>query len=105
LWIALTYYNFDGKPDETWTYSNGVVVKMEKDTDFNGTPDEFCTYKHGVVQQVDIRPNGAKYATQRQLYQNGVLVEILRGGDASGNFNEVVRYDPFFNPISTNKLR
>jgi hypothetical protein len=94
--------NFDGKPDETWTYSHGALLKMEKDTDFNGTPDMFCTYKYGVIQQVDYRPNGAKFATQRQLYQNGVLVEILRRADANGNFNEAVRYDPFFNPISTN---
>jgi hypothetical protein len=114
-WDRWTYYehgqlarseddnNFDGKPDETWTYSNGTLVKMEKDTDFNGTPDMFCTYKYGVVQQVDIMPNGAKFATVRELFKNGVLVEILRGGDAEGNFNEAVRYDPFFNPISTNK--
>ena len=95
--------NFDGKPDETWTYSNGTLVKMEKDTDFNGTPDMFCTYKNGLLQQVDIMPNGAKFATVRELFQNGVLVEILRGGDAGGNFNEAVRYDAFFNPISTNK--
>jgi hypothetical protein len=96
--------NFDGKPDETWTYSDGALVKMEKDTDFNGTSDMFCTYKYGVIQQVDIRPNGAIFATQRHLYQNGVLVEILRAEDGRGNFKEAVRYDPFFNPISTNKL-
>jgi hypothetical protein len=114
-WDSWTYYehgvvsrsevdnNFDGKPDETWTYSNGALVSMEKDTDFNGKPDEFFTYKYGVVQQADIKPNGAKYATQRELFQNGVLVEILREGDGSGNFKEAVRYDPFFNPISTNK--
>jgi hypothetical protein len=95
--------NFDGKPDETWTYANGLTVAMERDTDFNGIPDEFCTYKYGVIQQMDIRPNGAKFATQRMLYQNGVLTEILRGGDAAGNFKEAVRYDPFANPISTNK--
>jgi hypothetical protein len=94
--------NFDGKPDETWTYSHGALLKMEKDTDFNGTPDMFCTYKDGLIQQVDFRPNGAKFATQRHLFQNGVLVEILRGGDANGNFKEAVRYDPFYNPISTN---
>jgi hypothetical protein len=116
-WDRWTYYehgkpvrslvdnNFDGKPDETWVYSNGTLVSMEKDTDFNGTPDMFCTYKYGVIQQTDYRPNGAKFATVRELFQNGVLVEILRGGDAGGNFKEAVRYDPFFNPISTNELR
>jgi hypothetical protein len=116
-WDHWTYYehgqvaraeadnNFDGKPDETMTYSNGMLVKVEEDTDFNGTPDMFCTYKYGVIQQADIMPNGAKFATVRELFQNGVLVEILRGGDAGGNFKEAVRYDPFFNPISTNKLQ
>jgi hypothetical protein len=31
-----------------------------------------------------------------------VVTEILRGGDSNGNFKEDVRYDEFFNPISTN---
>ena len=94
--------NFDGKPDEIWGFSNGALVSIEKDTDFNGLSDWFCTYQNEILQQVDIRPNGAKFATQRWIYQNGVLVEIWRSGDNNGNFKEVVRYDPFFNPISTN---
>jgi hypothetical protein len=94
--------NFDGKPDEFWTYSNGSPVTLEKDNDFNGVPDEFCTYKNGIIQQADWRPNGSKFTTTREIFQNGVLTEILRGGDSNGNFKEVVRYDPFFNPISTN---
>ncbi|HEY3855046.1 MAG TPA: hypothetical protein VGO67_11675 [Verrucomicrobiae bacterium] len=116
IWDQWSYYkngvvvrsdvdnNFDGKPDETWTYSDRTLVKMEKDMDFNGTPDEFCTYENGVIQEVDIRPNGAKFATERDLYQNGVLVETLREGDGHGNLKESVRYDPFHNPIGTNKL-
>lgn len=116
-WDEWTYYkhaqiaraeldnNFDGKPDETWLYSNGALVRMEKDTDFNGTPDEFCTYKFGVCQQAEMRPNGAKFPTQRWLYQNGVLTEVLREPDGAGNFKESVRYDPFNNPVSTNKLQ
>ena len=97
--------NFDGKSDETWFYSDGRLVRMEKDTDFNGMPDEFCTYKFGVISTVDFRPNGSKFSTERELYRNGVLVEILRGGDAEGNFKESVQYDPFFNPVSTNRLQ
>jgi hypothetical protein len=31
-----------------------------------------------------------------------VLTEVWRGGDSNGNFREVVKYDPFLNPISTN---
>jgi len=94
--------NFDGKPDEWWTFSNGEVVAMEKDTDFNGTPDLFCTYSNEIIQQADFRPNGSKFVTEREIYENGVLTEILRGGDSNGIFKEDVQYDPFFNPISTN---
>lgn len=113
-WDYWTYYehgraarsefdnNFDGKPDETWTYSNGSPVTLEQDTDFKGIPDEFCTYKYGILQQADWRPNGSKFTATCEIFQNGVLTEIWRGGDSNGHFKEVVRYDPFFNPISTN---
>jgi hypothetical protein len=97
--------NFDGKPDETWTYAKGVLVKMEKDTDFNGVPDEFCLYQDGLLQSAEFRPNGAKFATQRELFRNGVLVKILRQPAADGHFTESVLYDAFFNPTSTNILR
>jgi antitoxin component YwqK of YwqJK toxin-antitoxin module len=113
-WDVWTYYknghlvrsefdnNFDGKPDETWTYSNGSPVTLEKDCDFNGTPDIFCTYKYGILERADVKPNGSHFTTVRQIYKNGVLTEVWRGGDSNGHFSEVVRYDPFFNPISTN---
>jgi len=94
--------NFDGKPDETWIYKDGHVVSCEKDLDFNGVPDEFCTYKYNVVQQMDIRPNGSKLSTVRELFSNGVLTEIWRDEDSNGAFRETVKYDAFFNPISTN---
>jgi hypothetical protein len=113
-WDAWIYYknghvisaeydnNFDGKPSEWITYSNASPVIAEKDNDFNGIPDEFCTYKYGMIQQVDMKPNGSKFATMREIFKNGVLTEIWRGGDSNGNFEEIVRYDPFWNPISTN---
>jgi len=94
--------NFDGKPDETWTYSNSDIAGMEKDTDFNGVPDEFYTYKFHLPAQLDIRPNGSKFATVRVFFSNGVTTAIWRGGDINGNFREKVSYDPFFNPIETN---
>lgn len=91
--------NFDGKPDEWWTYSRNGTDTLKKDNDFNGVPDEFVTYKHRIIQQMDMRPNGSKYTTTRILFMNGVLSEILRGGDSNGNFKEDVHYDPFFNPM------
>ena len=94
--------NFDGKPDVWWTFSDDGTDVLQKDCDFNGVPDEFVTYKHQITQQMDMKPNGSKFTTTREIYKNGVLTEILRGGDSNGNFKEDVRYDPFFNPISTN---
>jgi hypothetical protein len=94
--------NFDGRPDAFYFYTNDELVSSERDTDFNGISDEFCTYKYDLLQQMEIRPNGSKFATTRVVYRNDVLSEVWRGGDSNGNFNEVVRFDPFFNPISTN---
>lgn len=94
--------NFDGKADEWWVFSDDGRDTLQKDTDFNGIPDQFCTYKYRIIQYEEMKPNGSKFATEREYYKNGVLTEIWRGGDSNGNFKEVVRYDPFFNPISTN---
>jgi hypothetical protein len=94
--------NFDGKADEWWTFSDGGTDTFRDDTDYSGIPDVFGTYKNKIIQQMDIKPNGSKFTTTREIFKNGVLTEILRGGDSNGNFKEDVRYDPFFNPISTN---
>jgi hypothetical protein len=94
--------NFDGKPDVFWTLQPDGSDTYEKDSDFNGVPDIFCTYKHRIIQKVEVRPNGLLFATEREYYTNGILTEIWRGGDSNGNFREIVKYDPFMNPISTN---
>jgi hypothetical protein len=115
-WDHWTYYehgravrseydnNFDGKPDTWWTFSDDGNDTLQEDTDFNGIPDVFSTYKNRIIKETDFRPNGSKYAITREIYQNGVLTEIERGGDSHGNFKEIVRYDPFFNPISTEPI-
>ena len=114
VWDQWTYYehgrpvrleydnNFDGKADEFWTFSDDGMDTLQVDTDFNGIPDEFYTYKYHIIQQLDIKPNGSKFSTVREIFQNGVLTEIDRGGDSNGNFKEKVQYNPFFNPIGIN---
>jgi hypothetical protein len=94
--------NFDGKADEWWTFSDDGTDTLQKDNDFNGIPDEFCVFKNRIIQQMDMKPNGSKFTTTREIFQNGVLTEILRGGDSNGNFKEDVHYDPFLNPIPIN---
>jgi hypothetical protein len=94
--------NFDGQPDLFWKIKPDGSATMEQDTDFNGVPDVFCSYKYGIIQMSEMRPNGSPFATERNYFKNGVLTEVWRGGDRSGNFREIVKYDPFMNPISTN---
>jgi hypothetical protein len=53
---------------------------------------------------VDWRPNGLKYTTQREIFRHGVLVEMQRGGDRTGHFQERVRYGPFFDAVRTNAV-
>lgn len=97
--------NFDGQADGFGTFSNGELVSYELDTDFNGTPDVTFTYKYDLLQQADWKPNGSSNITMREIYQNGVLSEIQRDLDGAGKFDEVVKYDPFSNPISTNAFK
>jgi hypothetical protein len=97
--------NFDGKPDAWWTYSDDGTDTLQLDTDFNGTPDEFDTYKKRIMQGIEIKPNGSKFAITKEIFSNGILTEIWRGGDSNGNFRTVEKYDAFFNPISTNQLQ
>ena len=94
--------NFDGKADEFWTFSEGLGIRFKATRISMEFPNVFSIYKHEIIQQADFKPNGAKFTTTREIYQNGVLTEIWRGGDSDGHFKEVVRYDPFFDPISTN---
>lgn len=74
---------------------------MQKDTDFNGVPDEFCIYKDQVIQEMDMRPNGSKFITMREIFTNGVLSEIWRGGDSNGVFKKIEKLDPFLNTTNT----
>jgi hypothetical protein len=92
--------NFDGRRDCVVYYSNSLPTTAEQDTDSNGIPDEFITYTNGYIKQVDFRPNGSKFTTTREIFQNGVLTEIWRGGDEQGFFYEAEKYDPFFNKVA-----
>ena len=53
------------------------------DMDYNGTVDEFCTFSNQIMQQLEMKPNGASYATMREIFKNGVVTEIWRGGDSN----------------------
>lgn len=97
--------NFDGVPDVTWNYTNGVLATSQADTDFNGTPDVTHTFKYDLFALSEWRPNGTSVITLRQVYERGLLIEESRDTNWDGTFDLTVRYDAFQNPIQTNILK
>ena len=93
--------NHDGKADLWVTYSNSSPASEEQDVDYNGIPDIFTTYSNGQIQQLDVRPNGLKFAITREIFKHGLLTEIWRGGDSQGNFNTFEKYDLFLNEVES----
>lgn len=100
--LAKADHNFDGVPDVTWRYTNGLLTSSSADTDFNGTPDVTHTFKHELIVQSDWRPNGTNIVTLRQLYRHDLLIEELRDTNMDGSFDVTIRYDAFQNVIQTN---
>ena len=96
--------NFDGRPDVWWTFSDDGNDTLQEDTDFNGAADVFSIFENRVIKEAEFRPNGSKYAITREMFQNGILTEVDRGGDSEGDFKERIRYDSFFNPIGTEPI-
>lgn len=94
--------NFDGVPDVTWRYTNGLLASSSVDTDFNGTPDVTQTFKDELSVQSDWRPNGTNIITLRQFFRHGVLTEEARDTNMDGSFDVTIRYDAFQNVIQTN---
>jgi hypothetical protein len=94
--------NFDGTPDVTWGYTDGLLTSSSADTDFNGTPDVSNTFKNELIVQSDWRPNGTNIVTLRQIYRHNLLIEELRDTNMDGSFDVTIRYDAFQNVIQTN---
>ena len=96
--------NFDGKPDNFWTFSHGTVVTSSHDTDFNGIIDETCFFRYGVQQRCEFHPNGSKLMVKKQIFKHGVLQEELVDKDEDGIFDKRIVYDFIGNPVKTTKL-
>jgi len=94
--------NFDGTPDVTWRYTDGLLASSSADTDFNGTPDVTSTFKNELIVQSDWLPNGTNIVTLRQIYRHNLLIEELRDTNMDGSFDLTTRYDAFQNVIQTN---
>lgn len=88
-------------PDHTkvtrWeTYADGVLTRVEEDTDFDGRVDKWETYEHGTLARMDLDLSGRGKPDQRWIYgPDGSLdhVEVDTAGD--GHF---VRQDAAATP-------
>jgi len=97
--------NFDGKVDGWGKWRDGQVVEIQSDTDFNGQPDVTEFYSNCLLTSIEWRPNGTNIVTARHNYLHGNPTEELRDLDYDGYFDVSVKFDRFFQPISTNHLR
>jgi hypothetical protein len=96
--------NFDGKIDGWGTYHLSRLASMKFDTDHNGQVDCTELYNNGLIASRDWSPNGTNIVAVREVYVYGVLSEELRDLDSDGNFDISVRFNPFYQPLSTNYL-
>lgn len=96
--------NFDGSDDCWATYTNGSVLRVAWDLDFDGKPDAFSSYRHDVISQTDYRPASTNDFLLRQVYQHGVLREELWDSDRDGFLDVQVLFDPFHQPVRTNRI-
>ena len=65
-------------------YTDGIITRVEEDTDFDGRVDKWETYEHGVLARLDLDVSGRGRPDRRLVYgQEGSLdhVEVDVKGD------------------------
>lgn len=73
-------------------YADGIITRVEEDTDFDGRIDKWETYDHGVLARMDLDVSGRGRPDRRLVYR------------ADGSFDHVevdVKGDGHFVPAST----
>ncbi len=68
--------NKDSKPDQVYTYKNGVIVRFEEDRNFDGRIDLWDFYKDGIVDRGESDENFDGRVDTWFYYKNGVVTRI-----------------------------
>jgi hypothetical protein len=97
--------SFSGQPNRWTTHKDRFNYEVKVDTDFDGKPDLTVIYVNGVKQKVDWHPNDSTIIERRELYEHDVLKEKLVDTDGDGIFDLKITYDPYERPTGESKVR
>jgi hypothetical protein len=67
-------------------YRDGVIDRIEEDTDLDGRMDKWEHYERGVLVRLDLDLQGRGAATQRLFYRDGTVVRVESDPDGDGVF-------------------
>jgi hypothetical protein len=95
--------NFQGQPNRWATYKDLFNYVEKVDTDFDGKPDVTVYYFNSLVQRKDWYPGDSPIIERREVYEHGVLKEVLRDTDHDGIFDSKTTYDRYERPKETTK--
>jgi hypothetical protein len=95
--------NFTGQPNRWTTYKDPFNSVEKVDTDFDGKVDVTVYYVNGLVQRKDWYPGDSPIIQRREIYEHGVLKEMLSDADQDGVFHLKTTYDRYERPIETSK--
>jgi len=68
-------------------YTDGVIARVEEDTDFDGRIDKWETYEHGVLARMDLDTSGHGWPDRRLVYRpDGSFDHVEVDVTGSGHF-------------------
>lgn len=80
----------DGQVSRRELFEDGVMVRVEEDTDGNGKTDKWETYAGGALTTVALDTQGRGKADRRLVYSpDGSLERIEEDPDGSGKFRVI----------------
>jgi hypothetical protein len=82
--------NRKGKIDRREFYENGVIARIEEDTDGDGRPDKWEQYRGGLLVMVDLDLHHRGRPERRLVYRpDGTLDHLEADPDGDGNFKPI----------------
>ena len=77
--------DFDGRPDQTNFYENGVIVKKERDLNYDGKPDLWIYYEKGKIVRKERDTHGSGKIDYWEYWENNQIDRIGEDLDGDGN--------------------
>jgi hypothetical protein len=92
--------DFDGRFERQSDVERGWPARDVLDTNGDGKPEETVSYTFGVVRKGEIYDDAGERIVVRELYDNGRVVTREFDNDGDGTFERRVEYDRFGEPLT-----